>query len=683
MGGSRLVMKYRSLTLLCAVMSTVLPITLHAQEAVEGEIGGSSYFPVMDSLHREVSVGDTVELRISLDEEAPEQIEVIFPGLPRGITGAGDPTLVSRGFGPREVRIPLRVQEAGRYILEGIQVVSADGSREVEPVVVSAERDGVIPFRARWTVLTSRAVQSQTVPVLLEITGAADYHFPEEISFRAPETGLFEEVAGLGAVQSRTIGDVTVYDIPVAGFFFTPAASGEITIPEASVQAAGMSVTAPRHTLQVDPIPTAVTASNAIGSFEIQPSLSHNQATQGDIVTLTVALEGTGNLPVADFPVVTVEGLVEVDRSETSSVGTGAAEAGGYSGVRRRTIRYEVDAQDGAASVTIGSYAFYDPLRNELGRVSPRRFEIEVRGGPTAEEEEQRIPDLPLLTLEQLTSPRWIRLGQVSWVYYFFLLGPLVFSAAALWSVRRPSNESAKRRKSATLIGFLPLFFAAAIVPQLSIERLEKAQRLIDDGRIAVAAVLYDLELSENEWHGGVHYNRGVLSLRLERPVLTIYHLRRALRLAPERDDFRLALAEAEAYFGMEEQIPVPRYLRPDVFIVMLIGLWTVFWILLFFRHRLRTTIGLVGIGMVMVVTFAGYVWSLNLDNQREGVVEEAVHLRRIPDSGAVPWIRLAEAQAVRIELEYEDFYLVYNQTGTNGWVPRDLVRTPGTGADH
>lgn len=667
----------RRLILAYTIMCAPLLSPLFSQEAAEPDNSGEGYYRVLDSVHHEVSVGDTLELRISLDERVPESVEVVFPEFPDGITSGGDPTLVARGFGPREVRIPVRVREAGRYILEGIQIISMDGVREIEPVIVSAEEDGIIPFRARWSVLTSRAVQSQTVPVLLEIAGAADYHFPEEISFRAPETGLFEEVAGLGAVESRTIGDVTVYDIPVAGFFFTPAASGEITIPEASVRAAGISVTAPRHVLQVDPIPTAVASSNAIGSFEILSSLSHRQATPGDIVTVEIALEGTGNLPVADFPVVTVEGLVEVDRSETASVGTDTTDSGGYSGIRRRTIRYEVDAQDETASVTIGSYAFYDPLRNELGRVSPRRFEIEVRGGESALEEEQRIPDLPLLSLDELTSPRWVRIGQVSWIYYFFLLGPLIFSGAALWSVRRLSGDSARRRKSATLIGLLPLFFAATIFPQLSVERLNKAQRLIEDERIAVAAVLYDLELADNEWHGGIHYNRGVLSLRLERPVLAVYHLRRALRLAPEREDFRVALRETESYFGMEEQIPVPRYLRPDAFVVALIALWSAFWILLYFRHRLRTTIGLVGIGMVMVIAFAGYIWSLNLDGQREGVVKEEVHLRRIPDSGAVPWIRLAEGQAVRIELEYEDFYLVYNQTGTNGWVPRDVILTP------
>jgi hypothetical protein len=230
------------------------------------------------------------------------------------------------------------------------------------------------------------------------------------------------------------------------------------------------------------------------------------------------------------------------------------------------------------------------------------------------------------------------------------------------------------------VITIAPFLLGLTIAPSLDVERLETAERLLQEGRPAVAGVMYDLEIADNPWHAGLHYNRGVLSLRLDRPVVATYHLRRAVRLAPQHARFRETLGAAATYFGLEEQVPIPRYLRPDYLVLALIVLWTAFWGVLSARRRLRNTLSLVGIGMLIVLTVGTFVWSWNVDRRDDGVVRRPVHVRRIPDESAVPWIGLSTAQAVEIELQYEEFYLVRTQAGMTGWVPRAAIWTDTDG---
>ncbi len=647
-------------------------VSLHAQVTSD-----ESWRYVVDGPVVSIRSGDNFDIRVRITEaDNVEDIRVRLPQLPEGITAPGNPTVLLREPGSAEVRIPFRAERPGRYIVTGIEIATGSERREVEPVLFSvASSDGVVPFHAQWNLPQERITQSQTVPVVLEIVGAGAYLYPEDITYRAPETGLFEEVAGLGEVTTRTVGGVTIYNIPVAAFLFTPAGSGTITIPEASVTAEGITEQAPPFTVDALPLPTETAASNAVGSYSVSYTVSAEQIRSDQTLEVELVLEGIGNLPVADFPQITTEGLIETERVETADVSADRDELGGYRGVRTRTIRFEADGEVDSGTLIVGAYSFYDPLREEIGRFSSRRYQIEIVGDEMVATE-RRTPEFPLLSPTELARPWWYRLEESSWIYYFLFLGPAVFSVTALWSVRHRSRHGAGRRLTGTLVGFLPFFLGAALFPPINWQRIENAHHLIEKDRQDVGAVLYDLELAENDWHGGLHYNRGILSLRLDRPVLTMYHLRRAIRLAPEQRLFRNALAGAEDYFGLEEQIEVPGYIRPDFFILTLIVLWTIFWGFLFSRRRLRTTLSLVAIAMIMIATAGGLAWSWNLNRQRDGIVTEEVHVRRIPDRGAAPWVRLEAANAVRVELEYDDFYLIRTQTGLNGWVPRGTVRT-------
>ncbi|MFP4151220.1 MAG: hypothetical protein ACLFR8_12035 [Alkalispirochaeta sp.] len=623
--------------------------------------------------------GRPVEIRIVLPGADPDEVDLYVPELQGGVSMAENPTVVRRG-NVVDLRISFVGNEPGRFIVDEILVVDGSELLEVEPILLEiAPRSGEdVPFQARWRVDTEEPAQSQSVPVVLEIVGADRYLYPDEISYRAPETGLFEEVAGIGEVTTRDIAGVTLYDIPVAAFLFTPATAGTVTLPAAVVRGAGIEADVQPITVEVSPLPSTVTDTNAVGRFAVHSRLDRTTIDEGEWVTLTIRIEGTGNLPVLDFPVISAPGFEETDRREESSFEADTTGLGGYSGYREVSVRLEHIDADGETEISVGDYSFFDSRSERVVRVPAEAHPVTVISPEGGEGEERRTPTFPLLTVTELTSPRWYRLGQISWVLYTMLIGPIVFGATALWSVRRNAPRSGAASRGA-LVGLVPFLLGLTLFPPIDRDRIERAAELVDEGREAVAAVLYELELQDNEWHAGIHYNRGVLGLKMERPVIATYHLRRAVRLAPEERLFRDALEAANAHFTLDEQVPIPVYPRPDYFVIAAIILWTAFWIVFASRRRLRNVLSLVGIVMLLVIVLGGLGWSWNIDRQRDGVVREAVHVRRIPDSSAVPWIGLSVAQAVRIDLEYQDFFLVETRTGITGWVPRSRILAPET----
>ena len=492
-------------------------------------------------------------------------------------------------------------------------------------------------------------------------------------------------MSGIGDVSVREIGGVTIYDIPVAAFLFTPATPGEVRIPQASVRTADTVATAGARVLDVTPLPDVAGASNAVGTFEVRSQVDQTEVNRvGDAtVDLEIEIVGTGNLPVVAFPDIDAPAFEQIDQIERVSSGLDEIGLDGYSGVRRRTIRFEYvgidDERAEIATISVGGYVYFNPTDARTVRIPARRHEITVLGSAAPADAGRAVPDFPLLTLEELTAVSWYRLTELPWVLYFFLAGPVVFGVSALWSVRRrpPSQRSVS---TAILVTIAPVLLSMTIAPAINVERIQTAERLVEEGRPAVAGVMYELEIGDNPWHAGLHYNRGLLSMRLERPVVATYHLRRAVRLAPQRALFREALAASTDFFGLEEQVPIPRYPRPDHLVLALIVLWTAFWAVLSARRRLRNTLSLVGIGMLIVVTLGTFVWSWNLDRREDGVVRRPVHVRRIPDESAVPWIGLSTAQAVEIELQYDAFYLVRTQAGMTGWVPQAAVWTDTDG---
>ncbi|MCG8479543.1 MAG: hypothetical protein MI724_10640 [Spirochaetales bacterium] len=616
-----------------------------------------------------VDVGEEFAVWFSLPRTRSDEVGLTLPELPEGVRTVAGPTIISRGFRDIEVRIDFVAAVAGRFVIEEIAVTTPEGARYSRPILVEVydPRLETIPFQARWRVLSESVFQAQSVPVVLEIAGIDSFAYPETLAFRAPQTGLFEEVGGLGTVSTRTVAGVTLYQFPVASFVFTPAASGAVTIPAAEVTSAGVRSVAPAATLQVAALPREARTTAAVGAFAFSAEVDPQRLTAGETGTIRLVVEGQGNLPVLDFPAVTLGGLTELGQSERSDVEPDLADLRGYRGRREVEIRFEAQTGAGDATVAVADFAFFDPTTGESAVVTTPSFLLDVTDPGEAVEVTQTAPATTLIPIDQLTWLRWYPFARNPWLYLLFFGGPAGFAVARLLSVRR-----------ATVVALLPLLLSAVSSPVLNIERLNRAAQLAEEGRPEVAGVLYDLEIQNAGWHAGLHFNRGVLAVRADNAVAAMFHLRRAVRLAPHRGPFRQALADAERYFAVAEQPAIPWYPRPDWFFVATLSLWSGFWVLLSLRGRVRRTLALVSVAMVAVALAGGWLWASRQISVPEGVVTRDAIVRRIPDYTARPWINLSPATAITVELSYDDFYLARTAAGVTGWVPHTAIRIDG-----
>ncbi|HKK49476.1 MAG TPA: hypothetical protein VJ932_10280, partial [Alkalispirochaeta sp.] len=278
-----------------------------------------------------VNQGEQFELTLMIPRDDPEAVRLGFPSLPEGIRQPEGPVVITRGQRDMEIRIPFVADEPGRFVLDAIRVTSPAAVRETEPTLLEVRdpQRGVVPFQARWRVVEEDVRQGQSIPVFLEIIGIDTFAFPEIVTLRSPEAGLFEEVSGIGSVISEDVADTTVYQIPVAAFIFTPTSAGSSRIPAATIRAEGIDVTAAALVIDVNPLPQPVQSTGAVGELEVDVSVDSVALMPGDTGEVVVSVGGTGNLPVLEFPQVELQGLVEIGRSQDSSVVPDQAELGG------------------------------------------------------------------------------------------------------------------------------------------------------------------------------------------------------------------------------------------------------------------------------------------------------------------------------------------------------------------
>lgn len=624
----------------------------------------------------EVVPGERFSAQVFLDQAHPEEVSLILPELPPGIEVGETPVLISRADGVMEVRLEMVARQAGRFVVDSIMIVTDQGPWFVPPLLVEVapSRGAPVPFGARWRLLQDRVFQGQSLPLVLEMTGIDSFTYPEAIGVRPPQTGLFEEISGVGSVVTRTVAGVELFTIPVAVFLFTPTSSGQILLPSASVEALGTTAHTAALEISVEPLPPAVDLTGAVGRFDFSIDLDRDTLGEGETGELVMTIEGEGNLLVLDFPEVSFSGLSEVDEHDASEVVPDTESLLGYRGSRTRTLRFQPQEEEGRGSITVGAFSYLHPETAQVRTVAARTFFLDLLSGTDARDGDREPPALELLSLAELQSPSWYRLADLGWPVFFFLVGPLIFALSILLSVRSGARKgpALSRTGVISLVAGGALFLSAgAILPLLNQPRLIRAGELLAEGRPDVAGVLYDLELQDHPNHGGLHFNRGVLALRADNALAAVYHLRRAARLAPEKRPFRTALYEASDYFGIPDQLELPGAVRSDLFLLLFFGLWTIFWVLLLKRSSLGRSIGLVSLVMAGVLVLAGLFWSLRMEQTPEGVATTTAAVRRIPDESADPWVEIQPAQPVRIELSYDRFYLIRTGSGISGWVPK------------
>ncbi len=205
------------------------------------------------------------------------------------------------------------------------------------------------------------AGQSSIYSLLLE--GSTTTAFPTNISIKAPEDSVFEEVYGVGSIREKIVDGQKRYTIPIASFVLTPGREGDLTIPEASIRFDTEEYAASSLLVNVDSVPRIV---HGIGQLAFFYDIDKTRIRPGETATITIRFQGEGNIPFINFEGPQSETAVVslLDDNYTPEVGFF-----GYTGTR--TVRYEVSASaESDHQIIIPSFTVYDIVTENYSQQS-------------------------------------------------------------------------------------------------------------------------------------------------------------------------------------------------------------------------------------------------------------------------------------------------------------------------
>jgi hypothetical protein len=612
-------------------------------------------------------------------EVAPELLSLELPEVPVHIdlrpdqqvrrvsreAGVGDDALI-------QVEIPFVVQSAGRSVLPPIRVEAPWGAYRTDARLLEislSAADERVPFDVSWSMQNQSIYVGQTVPLYLEVSNITDFVLPEDIQVASQSGALLEEVRGLGAVETRVVEGTTLYRYPAATYFFTPTLEGQVVIPSGTVEAEGFRRTASPVEVSVEALPEAVAATGAIGRFRVSASLEPMELPVGQTATLTVRVEGTGNLLFLQFPEVSGEGLVI---SETGTSTEVSPTESGYRGTR--TARYRVTPREsGTRELRVGEFPHFDPATEEVAVADSIPFRLNsLATGNESESGAATSVSLELLSIEEMQQLQPANLFRRPWLYVIAL--PPILALIVIGTLRRRVS------RFAALFGGASLLFLAATTP-IPVSLLEEGITAFRDGDYPQARGAFMAAAAERPENPGIHYNLALASARAGRTGEAVYHLRESVRRAPQFATGWQALRAVERRAGLERQVEPLRFPHPDYFVLAIIalvyvaaGLQVLMW---------RTKRGLVAILLALslgaiVLTGGAVGYSLYTRSRNVAVISVTqAPVTKIPDVRAQPWLSLPAGTAVTPVARYEDFVLIRTGYGVEGWtrVPDIIAR--------
>ncbi len=610
-----------------------------------------------------------------LDWSDPSRVSVTEPPLPAGITLLGGPdisVLREAGFGDlirEKTRIiyVFRSGEAGWRELGSYGIRVGDRQIATDPVLlpVTTRENGAIPHDVNWSVSREAIYRGQTIPLVLQMENVQEIMFPDRIKVTAPGNGVFEEVTGIGSIETRQVGGEVLYRVPVSAYLFTPNAAGRADVPPAQVTARGVTRTSAPLRLTVLPLPEEVMSTGAVGRFSVTSRIDRETAATGEHVHLTVRVEGEGNLSFLEIPEPVAEGLRPADRKEETST---IPSPRGLLGFREVHYTFLPD-EPGSFRIEVPAFPWLDPESGAVRSIAPQGYRLEVVSADSGRKQlASGIPFEPL-DAERALAARPADRYRRPVSYLFFLPGPLIFLAVLI----RKGN---RRKRLLVMIALLPLLLSAGPLDGELLESLRDAGRLYREGNYPQALEEYravEKKLPENP---AVQRDLGLAAYAAHRYGEAIHALRRALWLRPDRDTREL-LSRVEAELGLEKQVPRSAGGHPDPYFLLLAGSWNVSWLLfallLSFRNGKLVILCLLGAGLTLGAAglLVRSLAALSLDT---GVVLDGVYLKKIPLDEAVDWVELTAGTAVRIRAESGDYLLVQTGYGIEGWMPDDAV---------
>ncbi len=383
--------------------------------------------------------------------------------LGRGVELTQDLTIVPLKAGEFEMGFSVVVD--GETIESNVPVLTV--TEGAVPEATDAMAAGAGPTQPNGDIFLWATTDKPTVYVGQQLTYALDVYERRQylnVHLRKPPTfsDFFSEELPQGETEIKTVGEIPYRVEPGIRRALFAQRAGKLTIGQAEISVGlRKRLKSPELTVDVLPLPAegqpAGFSPNNVGDYTVQASVDRTEVDTGEPFTLTITIEGSGNIKFIDpgtWP--TINGLRRYEPKVDTRVTTGAV----LGGVRR----YEfLMIPEGAGEITIPphSLSYFDPEAAAYAEANSDPIVIEVRGEgndatvaavePTesvAEDEARLAEVIPGQVLPEGT-PRSRWLTTTRWVYGMLAvpaLAALGLGGAAL--VRRLGPDDRMRARA-------------------------------------------------------------------------------------------------------------------------------------------------------------------------------------------------------------------------------------------
>ncbi|HEU5208757.1 MAG TPA: BatD family protein [Longimicrobiales bacterium] len=477
-----------------------------------------------------IAVGASTMLQVSVEMSGGQPESIELPAFPPSLD-----VLSSREYHQTQLSLPggrttivrrdivLRARAEGLFTIDPITIHLPGGDvRRTRPLtlrVVAATPGAPLPPGVRRPVGGTPAdagtlavtVTPDTAwlgePVLLRMTA----RIPEEQRTRRGRSPVFEpptavgfwvqELEDRGAVGVRAI-DGRYYDVHEYRRFYVPLTPGVRVLPPAravyevdrgwmfapqSYELASDSVHVYVRALPEQGKPASFTG--AVGRFEVSAQVDRTRLAEGDAATLTVVVEGTGNIKALPAP-----HLPQIPGVEVFEPSEDAEFVARTSGIRgSKTFRWILAPEaPGAHALPDIAYAWFDPATEQYDSARIPLPALEVGGviaqGSAVEGDTSIAPIRPFPSGTPAFA--WARSTGFAALQALPLL---LLAATTLWRREAPRIQARRRRRQRLHADFSTVRTRASTDPRGALSEL---QRMLDQ---AIAALLSDEDAVSEE----------------------------------------------------------------------------------------------------------------------------------------------------------------------------------------
>jgi len=570
-----------------------------------------------------------------------------------------------------EIVLTFRSGRSGIYTCSGVRLFRQQFEQIIPdfPVIVHNwdETSLDYPLQVYWSPIKEEAYTGEIISLILNVRYMVNLDFPESIGIGKPAGGNLEQVELPGRIDTYDMGDHQVYSYPLESWYFFSGEPGDVTIPGGSARIQELNRVIPDVSIRIKPLPEEVNKSGAVGDFSLVTHLSSETASEGEILTLTVHIEGTGNFSFLSFPAVEGTGLELINTADSEEL---TPTESGYSGFRERIYRFQAGSE---SKGTIGrsSFSWINPESNVISTSEEETFPVTISLKGTGSG--TRLNLLNSGELEWLIMKEQIA-GPLKGV--LFLPGFLFF-ILSLFSLKKENTT----KNFSLIIILLPLLLSLTT----GVERRAAADRAREQyeagdfegsfrrydslyGTSQKAAYLPNLAIIE--------YYRGHL---VESEIL----FRKALRTLPGDPLLLQKLGKMESLAGLTDQYLAGESVSGElIFLLFALGgnLFFISLAVYMKRRKLRYLFLMASLFFVTLGMGSGYLFIRWMSARPQGIVKnldiETGILCRIPEETAEEWLVLPPGTALRLLREKRGYYFIRTGYGLEGWIKTDKIQT-------